>query len=79
MFDCTVRNITNLTFSIYTTFAVRVIMIIMIMIMMMLYIHPLRLPPQTLHTIMLIDITRQISAALEFPADLLSIVGLEVR
>jgi len=40
VFDCTVRNITNLSFSIYKTFA--------------------------------------ISAALEFPADLLSIVGLEV-
>ena len=71
-FDCTVRNITNLDFSIYVSFCVS---------------HKFRNEHPIAKNRSLCSLcdkvltcyywTYQVSAALEFPADLLSIVGLE--
>ena len=64
-FDCTVRNITNLDFSIYVSFCVSC--------QKMKKYSQLHVKVQFKRDIHFM----QISAALEFPADLLSIVGLE--
>ena len=64
-FDCTVRNITNLDFSIYVSFCVSC--------QKMKKYTQLHVKVQFKRDIHFM----QISAALEFPADLLSIVGLE--
>ena len=65
-FDCTVRNITNLDFSIYVSFCVSCQKYPQLVVISQFKRDINRLVPGL-----------QISAALEFPADLLSIVGLE--